>query len=693
MDAAMEMKLAVARDMQMIMEFLAAENEEELDERWKEHEVVSSLFQAYSKAILEGAVLDNDTYYATRDEDMRRIVEESRGFHGDRFAPALASIRDMTLEVFRLEGELEANLKKMAASYDQVAQLAASFEERVKDRIQERIAAGVAAREILGTENTWADMAMEIKTTLANSRIAVERMARERQAEGEGYQDYLETLKEFDQWIEALRKGAQTPEGQIAAVNDLGLLTVVEQIDAIHDKEFQKSVAGLGKTLKSRSEVLARRSETDHAADESGEKMIALITGVEEKAELLMKQAFDASFGVADGSRRQSMIGMVLGTLLSLVLGLFITRSITRPINECCHILEGLSGGDLTQKVVVDRKDEMGRMLGDLTRMMTQIGGVVQRITQASNSVAAGSRELSDSSQGLSQGAVEQAASIEETSSAMEEMAGNIQNNTDNATRTEEISKKAANDAQESGLAVASAVEAMKKIADRISVIEEISRQTNLLALNAAIEAARAGEHGKGFAVVAAEVRKLAERSQHAAGEINSLSASSVAVAEKAGKMLAILVPDIRQTALLVQEIAVSSREQNSGAVQINQAIQQLDHVIQQNAGASEEMAATAEELSAQAAELKSAVGFFKIEGGMATGGEVVRSLSRKAKSPGGATLPGLKGARSTPKPAPGAPKLAQVSARADLKRGGNEGGVALEMGAGVDREDEFERF
>jgi methyl-accepting chemotaxis protein len=196
----------------------------------------------------------------------------------------------------------------------------------------------------------------------------------------------------------------------------------------------------------------------------------------------------------------------------------------------------------------------------------------------------------------------------------MEEMASSIRQNTDNATQTEKIAIKSAVDAREGGKAVNETVAAMKEIATKISIIEEIARQTNLLALNAAIEAARAGEHGKGFAVVASEVRKLAERSQSAAGEISGLSIRSVAIAEQAGEMLTKMVPDIQRTSELVQEITASSKEQDVGAEQINKAIQQLDQIIQQNASASEEMASTSEELSSQAGQLSDAISFFKVD-------------------------------------------------------------------------------
>ncbi len=248
-----------------------------------------------------------------------------------------------------------------------------------------------------------------------------------------------------------------------------------------------------------------------------------------------------------------------------------------------------------------------------LIAMVRQLTSVVGEVKSAADNVAAGSQELSSGAEAVSHGASQQAAAAQEASSSVEQMTANIRQNADNAQQTEKIAVQSAKDAKAGGEAVNETVAAMREIAGRISIVEEIARQTNMLALNAAIEAARAGEHGKGFAVVASEVRKLAERSQHAAQEISSLSASSVEVAERAGEMLSRILPDIQRTAELVQEINASSREQDTGAGQINKAIQQLDQVIQQNASAAEEMASTAEELSSQAEQLQGAVAFFRI--------------------------------------------------------------------------------
>ncbi|OHD23407.1 MAG: hypothetical protein A2086_00400 [Spirochaetes bacterium GWD1_27_9] len=238
----------------------------------------------------------------------------------------------------------------------------------------------------------------------------------------------------------------------------------------------------------------------------------------------------------------------------------------------------------------------------------------VEKIRDASDNVATGSEQLSSSSQQMSQGASEQAASVEEISSSIEEMTATIKQNADNASQTEKISRKSSDDAKKSGDAVLQTVKAMKDIAEKISIIQEIARQTNLLSLNASIEAARAGEHGKGFAVVASEVQKLAERSQNAATEISNISKTSVSIAELAGDMLSKLVPDIQKTAELVAEINAASTEQSKGIQQINGAILQLNSVVQENASSAEEVASTSEELSGQAMQLQDALTFFNFE-------------------------------------------------------------------------------
>jgi methyl-accepting chemotaxis protein len=336
-------------------------------------------------------------------------------------------------------------------------------------------------------------------------------------------------------------------------------------------------------------------------------------------------------------------------------------------MNDITKTAGEIAGGNLLVKVNVrSAQDELMKALAAMVGKLTDVVGEVRG---AADNVAAGGQQLSTAAQEMSQGATEQAASAEEVSSSMEQMASNIKQNADNAQQTERIALKAAEDAREGGKAVSETVAAMKEIANKISIIEEIARQTNLLALNAAIEAARAGEHGKGFAVVATEVRKLAERSQIAAGEINKLSAVSVDVAEKAGEMLARIVPDIQRTAELVSEINAASGEQNAGAEQINKAVQQLDQVIQQNAAATEEMSSTTEELSSQAEQLQETIGFFRI----ADNGRAPAGRFQKKNRP-----------------------AAVRNANNGLKKSGPERpqGVTLNLeSAGDDLDDEFQRF
>lgn len=305
-----------------------------------------------------------------------------------------------------------------------------------------------------------------------------------------------------------------------------------------------------------------------------------------------------------------------IGIALAVLLAFFITKSIISELggepSEIRQIAEEIANGNLSIKYDAQRK-RIG-IYGAIIQLSDQLKVIITKIVEGAENVTSASLQMSATSQQMSQGSQEQASSAEEISSSMEEMAANIQQNTDNAQQTEKIAIKAADDMKEGNAAVAQAVDSLKKIAEKIGIIGEIARQTNLLALNAAVEAARAGDHGKGFAVVAAEVRKLAERSQLAAEEINGLSSSSVTVADRSGRLLEQIVPAIQNTAKLVQEIAASNAEQNSGANQINNAIQQFNSVIQQNAAGAEEIASSSEELSAQAESLRDTVSFFRLD-------------------------------------------------------------------------------
>jgi methyl-accepting chemotaxis protein len=324
-----------------------------------------------------------------------------------------------------------------------------------------------------------------------------------------------------------------------------------------------------------------------------------------------------------------------IGVVLGLLLGFIISRSVTKPLALAVDAANRLARGDLTVRIDATSKDETGLLLKAMQNMVTKLSQIVADVMSGADALASASEQVSTTAQSLAQAASEQAAGVEETSASLEQMNASIAQNTENAKVTDGMSSKAATDADEGGQAVEATVTAMREIAKRIGIIDDIAYQTNLLALNAAIEAARAGEHGKGFAVVATEVRKLAERSQVAALEISELASNSVEVAEKAGTLLSEIVPSIRKTSELVQEIAAASVEQSTGVSQINTAVTQLSQTTQQNASSSEELAATAEEMSGQAENLQETVAFFRLD----TAGKTSRASTAPAKTQAGTAV------------------------------------------------------
>jgi len=449
--------------------------------------------------------------------------------------------------------------------------------------------------------------------------------------------------------------------------------------DAARDEDVESAsvldkqgnlLAKAGEESKGKSDVLEFTSPIMQGSEQIGAVRL-----------ILTQKHVNATTRKAQGVILALCIGA--GVLISAVVYLLFRRVIVKPLGSLKTSMEKLAAGDLDLTVEVGSKDEVGQLGHSIRAMVAKLRDVVADVKSASTSVSERSKQLSEGAAQLSQGTTEQAASTEEASSSVEEMDATIRQNAENAGQTDRIANKSAQDAGESGKAVSDAVHAMKQIAEKISIIEEIARQTNLLALNAAIEAARAGEAGKGFAVVAAEVRKLAERSQAAAGEISRLSSSSVDVAERAGSMLKQLVPDIQKTAELVKEISAASKEQAGGSDQINNALQQLNRVVQQNAGAAEEMSTMSEELSSQADQLQTAIGYFRLN----QRGDSLSTVSRRVLR----EVPGERsGSAKSSTQLLGSPQPGLVREK-PLRRG-----VTLKMHdsiKGDKRDEEFEKF
>ncbi len=306
------------------------------------------------------------------------------------------------------------------------------------------------------------------------------------------------------------------------------------------------------------------------------------------------------------------LVGLALLTIGLLFIYLLISY-LMKPLYQLIVQTKKLAQGDISSQIVIKRNDEIGQLAMVYSTMITKLNEIVGSIRKSTVNIVSGTTQLSAASQVMAEGANEQAASTEQISSSIEEMYSTIAQNSDNATLTEKISASAAQGISNVNDAASKSLEAIRRISEKIKIVNSIAEKTDLLAINAAIEAARAGEHGKGFAVVAAEIRKLAETSQKAAVEINELSASSLKATEESGKLMQTIIPDIQRTAMLIQEISAASSEQTSGAHQISQAIEQFSNVTQQNSASAEELSATAEELAGQASALNEIIGFFKI--------------------------------------------------------------------------------
>ena len=587
-DASMELVVTITETLYNIEKFKSATNvigsadASKVDGLVRDFKGMVEHYDKVTDLIIAGGQLDLLKTTGTTNETLKRKIMEADSFHNSKLQPLVAKIHVMGADLMKKDEARDKAMSNMEKAYDNIVKLAFEFEDALKTNIDRKRRQGLMD-EILDQDVRWADMSMEIRFTIAETRIRLEEIYQ--QTDEKEYEEirkeYEKTIDTFDEWIDAMLKGGETSEGYVPKVTDTRQRAETEKMDDFHNTVFQKAGKNL---LEAQKALIATQSEMEEALanlDTLSHQMMQLMKDVEDESIRAMDVAKNKGMDAWTTVNRVLFVSVIISFIAALVIGLIVTNMITKPINQ-----------------------------------------IIEHLTEGASQVTSASSDIATSSQSLAEGATEQASSLEESSASLEEMASQTRLNADNSVEADKLSNNAMASAESGSGTMKKMINSMEginkssqEIGKIIKVIEEIAFQTNLLALNAAVEAARAGEHGKGFAVVAEEVRNLAQRSAAAAKDTASLIEEAInrakdgnEMAAEAGKSLDEIVDSIRKVSGLMAEITTASSEQARGVEQVNITVAEMDKITQQNAANAEEAAAASEELNAQAERLNDVV-------------------------------------------------------------------------------------